>query len=356
MKFGYMLLFSLLFFSIFAPAPKAKAQDVDYVAAAIEALQTSNVYVYPGTPETDLDTQSKLGTFLSTNDNIVLIILPHEALINTDLYTIAQKISTGLNNQKTIGLAVESEVIGYSPILPEGVASDKMNRANSVSNDPVTALITFTQNIHNWLSKYPQPSPTPSPEPTRTPRPTREPIDLPKAKDMGWPVWTCLGIIIVLLFTFLARIVPDRIKKAKEETKRQERYDNLEQLRTQIQFVEIDVENVSDKKIRKDLQGAIPTAYGLIDMLQSHKTYIGITESLTPDMINNMGRQVKALLRHESGRRPMTDDLLQELTEALMNYDALFKSLQADDPDTAELLASIIQTKTTVISRKGYLE
>jgi ABC-type microcin C transport system permease subunit YejE len=50
-QISLFLLFSLMIFSVIAKAPKAKAQEVDYVAAAISALQTSNVYVAPGIPE-----------------------------------------------------------------------------------------------------------------------------------------------------------------------------------------------------------------------------------------------------------------------------------------------------------------
>ena len=128
------LFLSFLAFAVFLllPNKEAKGQETNYVADAVATLQTSNVYVAPNTPGTDFDTTSKLTTFLVSNDNIVLVMLPKDALTGTDLATIAQKISVGLDNQKTIGLAVGRDVIGYSPILPPGVASDKMYRASSV--------------------------------------------------------------------------------------------------------------------------------------------------------------------------------------------------------------------------------
>jgi len=46
-------------------------------------------------------------------------------------------------------------------MLPAGVAADQMRRARSVSNDPVTALGTFAQNIHIWQSENPEPEPSP---------------------------------------------------------------------------------------------------------------------------------------------------------------------------------------------------
>lgn len=356
MKFRLIyLLLILLLFSIFVPA-QVQAQEMDYVANAVAALQTSNIYVAPGTSGTDYDTASKLKKLLTDSDRIVLVMLPADALTGSDMYSIAQKISAGLDNQKTIGLAVGDELIGYSPVLLEGVANDKMDRASTVASDPVTALTIFTQNIHTWQTYNPQATPEPTPEPTPTPRPTMEPIELPKAKDIGWPIWTCFGIFLVLFFAFLSKTISNGVKEARVEAKRQERQDRLEVMRQDIQKIDTDVSKITNRKIRVDLDGAILLADGLIDILEESNTYIGMTESLTPEMIKNMGKQVKAYLRHESGRRPIPESLLTNLVEALLNYDALFKTLQADDPDGAELLASVIHSQTTMISRNGYLE
>jgi len=191
----------------------------DYVSDAIEALQHSNVYVAPGTPGTNSETSDQLKTFLGSSDNIVLIMLPPDALTGTDLTSIAQKISAGLDDRKTIGLAVGRDVIGFSPILPTGIASDKMSRAKSVSNDPITALITFTQNVHLWLVDNPQPIPTATPEPTPTPRPTMVPIVLPKTNEVPLPFW---GVFVIGFFIIIA-ILAVQIKKARDKSK----YDSL---------------------------------------------------------------------------------------------------------------------------------
>ncbi|KKS94488.1 MAG: hypothetical protein UV68_C0011G0019, partial [Candidatus Collierbacteria bacterium GW2011_GWC2_43_12] len=197
-----LLILALLALSLLVPRSVSAG---DYVIDAIEALKASNVYVAPGTEGTDYDTANKLEKTLITDDNIVLVMLPSDALVGTDLYTIARRISEGLGNQKTIGLAVGREVIGYSLILPEGVASDKMMRANSVSHNSVAALITFTQNIHSYVMYNPQPTLVPTPEPTPTPRPTMTPIELPKAKDISWPVWLVMvvAVLAVVVWVFV---------------------------------------------------------------------------------------------------------------------------------------------------------
>src|SRR5258706_1517489 len=81
-----------------------------------------------------------------------------------DFSAVAARLSEKLGNKRIIGLAVGSDVAGYAPtsILPRGVAVDQMSRANNVSNDPTTALITFAENMHKWEAANPQPTPSAS--------------------------------------------------------------------------------------------------------------------------------------------------------------------------------------------------
>jgi hypothetical protein len=213
MRLVRVSLLALLLLSLLIPWGSVRAGD--YVTDAIEALKTSNVYIAPGTENTDYNTVAKLQTHLREGDNIVLVMLPSEALAGTDMYSIAQKISAGLDNQKTVGLAVGREVIGYSTLLPEGVAFDKMSRADSVSNDPVTALITFTQNIHSWIKDNPLPTPTPVPTAIPTPRPTMAPIELPKTNEVTPVFWVpCLGVFFLVIV-----ILAVKIKKTRDRNK-----------------------------------------------------------------------------------------------------------------------------------------
>jgi len=139
----------------------------DYITNAVQALRHSPVYVDPNTEGTDGDTAGKLQTRLNSDDNIVLVMLPStaETELSADIHTIANRLSEQLGDQHIVGLAVGNKVVGYALSLPSGVAADQMRRAQSVSNDPITALGTFVQNIHLWQKEHPQPTPTPLPQP-----------------------------------------------------------------------------------------------------------------------------------------------------------------------------------------------
>ncbi|KKU32581.1 hypothetical protein A3K29_05705 [Candidatus Collierbacteria bacterium RIFOXYB2_FULL_46_14] len=326
--------------------PRGNVSAGDYVSDAIEALKTSNVYVAPGATGTEYDTQSQLGKFLTPGDNIVLVMLPPEALAGTDLYTIARSISEGLGNQKTVGLAVGREVIGYSVLLPEGVAWDKMQRASSVSNDPVTALITFTQNVHSWLSENPLPTPTPVPTAVPTPRP---PVELPKAEDISWPVWLVMAVFVLGTVIWLSVYVK---KNAKRVLRRQ----SFAPLTSKIDVISEKIHDIADGKVRKELQRAIQLAYELVDILANSQTHLGYAEEKFPVLLANMDRQIMALKKHESGRRHMSADLLSDVKGVLLTYDDLFIALQKNDPDAVELLTSVYDSSNTMVSTLGYLD
>lgn len=165
----------------------------DYITDAAQALQHAPVYVAPNAEGTDnntaYNTASTLQARLNSSDNIILVILPAtaEAELGVDIYTIASRLSEKMGNQRIIGLAVGKKVIGYAPALPD-VADDQMRRAQSVSNDQLTALTTFVQNMHNWQTAQPKPSPTPTPKPTKETQPK---------EDVSWLLWVVvLGILI----------------------------------------------------------------------------------------------------------------------------------------------------------------
>jgi hypothetical protein len=166
----------------------------DYITDAAESLQKTPVYVAAGTEGTDNDTSGKLQTRLDKDDNIVLVMLPAsaESELGADISTIATALSEKLENKRIIGLAVGNNVVGYAPTLPAGVAADQMRRARSVSNDPVTTLGTFAQNMHNWQAENPQPKPPPIPS---SPEQTEE-------GGLSWFLWLLIGV-----GAFLAAIV-----------------------------------------------------------------------------------------------------------------------------------------------------
>ena len=137
------------------------ANAADYISEAAASLAHSGVYVAVGTEGTNQDTAGRLGARLIANDGIVLVMLPAAAKseLGLDISTIAARLSDKLGGQRIIGLAVGNELVGYAPSLPSGVASDQMGRAQSVSNDPTTALGTFAGNIHIWQREHPAPTP-----------------------------------------------------------------------------------------------------------------------------------------------------------------------------------------------------
>lgn len=168
-------------------APDKLLAAGDYISDATAALQHASVYVAPGTEGTDKDTAGRLQTRLKNDDNIVLIMLPSaaESELGVDPQTIATRLSEELENKRIIGLAVGNNVVGYAPTLPAGVAADKMRRARSVSNDPITALGTFAQNMHTWQAENPTPQPSP--------------LESVKNGGLSWFWWLVIVIPVSLL-------------------------------------------------------------------------------------------------------------------------------------------------------------
>lgn len=140
---------------------KVSAQDgYDYITDVLNALENTNVYVDPSIDGPDKTITAKLQKIIANSSNIILVVLPDDAKENGDIHSIANEISRKKGDQYIIGISVGNEVLGYASSLPAGVAADQMKRADSVSNDPVTALFTFSQNMNSWLAKNPQPTPT----------------------------------------------------------------------------------------------------------------------------------------------------------------------------------------------------
>jgi hypothetical protein len=212
----------------------------DYITDAAQALEPARVYVAPDTPGTDSYTQGTLEGKLREHDNIVLVMLPPEAEDGTDLFTLVESLSDKLQNQYIIGLAVGKKVIGYAPGLPVGVAADQMRRADDVSNDPVTALITFTQNMHLWLAKNPQPAATSTPKPTSTPIPIA--VGQNKFHIPGYVILLISGVaglLLTLASIGLRRIVASRSSEDRIYFKAPGKVDNLladiARMRTQVE-------------------------------------------------------------------------------------------------------------------------
>lgn len=180
----------VVFLALLAPAPVF----ADYISDAASALQDASVYVAPNTEGTDNDTAGKLQGRLDEDDHIVLVMLPAtaEEELGADINTIAARLSEELEHQRIIGLAVGKDVVGYAPALPTGVAADQMRRADSVSNDPITALGTFAQNMHIWQEDHPEPIPS---------------FDSPQEEGgSSWLLWVIgvtAGSVVLIIILFL---------------------------------------------------------------------------------------------------------------------------------------------------------
>lgn len=207
----------------------------DYVSTAVDALKNTTVYVAPGIPGTDVDTAGKLQKLLQSDDNIVLVMLPMEAGSGTDIYTIAKSLSDQLGNQYIIGLSVGRNVIGFAPSMPSGVAADKMERADSVSNDPVTALITFVQNIHKWQANT---------QPTATPEPTPIPSD--EDEKSGWLLWVLIPVGVILAGVFIFGRIVLQNAGGTERTN----FSAPDQVRGLLSKIVKDRDNIRDEELR----------------------------------------------------------------------------------------------------------
>ena len=148
LRFALPAAIVLTLLSLAAPA---YAED-DSVEQAIEGLNSSNVYVEPGTPGTTDQTASTLQTKLTSDDGIILVMIPES---DEPITQIAKEIDDATGNDSIIGLAVGDDVIGYSTALPEGVAADLMVKADNVSTSTVEALGTFARRTHTYESQNP---------------------------------------------------------------------------------------------------------------------------------------------------------------------------------------------------------
>jgi hypothetical protein len=190
----------------------------DYITAALLSLQQSPVYVAPSTDNTDKDTAGKLQTRLTKDDDLILVMLPAvaETELKADITIIATRLSEGLGNQRIIGLAVGKKVIGYAPQLPVGVAADQMKRAESVSNDPVTALSTFVQNVHLWQAA--------------NPKPRILPFETPKEGGSPWLIWS--GSFLGVTATSLVVMAIIRRRMRVQNTRIRTRFDAPDRVRS----------------------------------------------------------------------------------------------------------------------------
>ena len=157
-------------------------------------------------------------------------------------------------------------------------------------------------------------------------------------------------IIVVILFN--VKRASDTLKQQEKKRERKEKHDIIEQT---IFALSTKVEGIKDNKVRKDLVHACELAFGFLEILR-HSDYLGYVEEKFPVLLANMNRQVGSFIRHEGGRRPLSPDLYERIRTILLNYDNLFQKMQDNDPSVEELLTSIIDSDSAMVSTIGYLE
>ncbi len=277
----------------------------DYISDAAQALQSASVYVAPGTERTDNDTAGKLQTRLKKDDKIVLVMLPAAAETEIgDISTIAFRLSEELGNQQIIGLSVGDKVVGYSPILPVGVASDQMRRAESVSNDPVTALSTFAQNIHVWQAAHPEPIPPPN--------------ELPEEKEgSSWLVWVGIGLgvaafLIVGLFASGAVMVNGNASKERTSFKAPDQVKDL------LEKIARKLVQVRDKELTRCLYDMCVDIETYFTKSEDKKKDALFYQERLPDVVQVLEKYIDVLKNPRYYDNP--EEILQSGKEALQEF------------------------------------
>lgn len=165
----------------FMPVQTANTAD-DYLKTVVDGLQEASVFVDPGVPGTDGNTSSGLESKLQDGDGIILVMVPSTAQIS-DPNSFIQNLGEQLGNDDIIGLAIGDDTYAYSMIMPDGVANDLMNRAESVSTSNEETLVTFTRNVHAYTTAHPQSVAVP---------------DINSSSSSG-TIWVGAGVVVALL-------------------------------------------------------------------------------------------------------------------------------------------------------------
>jgi hypothetical protein len=141
----------------------AAAHGADAVDTAITQLTAgARVYVEPGTEGTTSNTTAALKQALTENDHIVLVMLSANSSSTESIDQVVQRIDAATGRQLIVGVIRGTDAVGYSSVLPDGVASDAMNRAMSIAPNQTEALLTYARVIHDWQTAHPLPTASPS--------------------------------------------------------------------------------------------------------------------------------------------------------------------------------------------------
>ncbi len=133
----------------------------------LACLKQQAVCVMEGAEDATPDTPRELASQLANDDRIVIVMLPASSVasINGGLSAVARSLDEATQQHYIISLSAGDEAVGYSSILPPGVAADLMERAVSVSTNMPETHGTFARNIHNWQEVHPEATPPPPTSP-----------------------------------------------------------------------------------------------------------------------------------------------------------------------------------------------
>ena len=139
------------------------------------------------------------------------------------------------------------------------------------------------------------------------------PIVLPKAKDVTWPVWAILFVIL----SGTAALIAIQAKKAAERNKileaHRRRMDSFKPIQATLNEFQDKLFEVQDSRVRGELEKALLVAQGLLEILQRSKSPQGYMEEKFPTSVKNMFDLTKSYIGHESGKFPLPDENLRQV-------------------------------------------
>lgn len=140
----------ITFFVVATPAFAADSSQT------ITALRSSPVYVEPDTPGTDSSTAAKINRQLNDNDHILIVVVP-DALTSNAAQQLASQIDKAIKGTVAIGLYYDGGTLGYSSLYSTSDVNDLMTRAKTVSSNPSDAMVTYIQNVQQYVASQPKP-------------------------------------------------------------------------------------------------------------------------------------------------------------------------------------------------------
>jgi hypothetical protein len=151
-------LISVVFATLIGLVVATPAYAGAHLDEAVAALKNTSAFVAVGTEGTDSNTANNLAAQLSGGDTMVVAMLPANAAseFGGEAQNFAQQLDDALGNKHIVAVSIGNDVATATQLLPDGVASDLMVRAGSVSTSTPETLGTFIRNVHTWQAAHPE--------------------------------------------------------------------------------------------------------------------------------------------------------------------------------------------------------